>query len=132
VHQLGHRYKAAIATSPCSPSASVELHWVDVARAQIGDDACELEWAVGRKMTLDEAAAYARANASTARARGPLTQRELQILRLVADGNTNRDVATTLVISDGAVKRHLDNIFAKLGVSSRAAATAAALRSGIT
>jgi DNA-binding NarL/FixJ family response regulator len=86
---------------------------------------------------VDKSLVVAEPGAGTARYR-PLetlrqyTQRELQVLRLVADGNTNREVATTLVISDGTVKRHLDNIFAKLGVSSRAAATAAALRSGIT
>ena len=51
-----------------------------------------------------------------------LTGRELQVLRLVAAGKSNREIATELVISDHTARRHLQNIFGKLGVSSRAAA----------
>ena len=53
-----------------------------------------------------------------------LSPRELEVLRLVAAGRTNRQIAASLVISEHTVARHLQNIFAKLGVSSRAAATA--------
>jgi DNA-binding NarL/FixJ family response regulator len=53
-----------------------------------------------------------------------LTQRELQVLRLVAQGATNRSIAAELVLSDRTIDRHVSNIFAKLRVSSRAAATA--------
>jgi DNA-binding CsgD family transcriptional regulator len=53
-----------------------------------------------------------------------LTQRELQVLRLVAGGATNRSIAAELVLSERTIDRHVSNIFAKLGVSSRAAATA--------
>jgi DNA-binding NarL/FixJ family response regulator len=53
-----------------------------------------------------------------------LTARELEVLRLVAGGNTNRAIATELVLSERTVDRHVSNVFAKLGVSSRAAATA--------
>lgn len=49
-------------------------------------------------------------------------------MQLVAEGKTNRQIANVLVLSDKTVKRHLDNVFSKLGVSSRAAATAALLR----
>jgi DNA-binding NarL/FixJ family response regulator len=52
-----------------------------------------------------------------------LTRRELQVLRLVARGDSNREIAAELVISERTVARHLQNIFAKLGVSSRAAAS---------
>ncbi|MFB6840712.1 LuxR C-terminal-related transcriptional regulator [Streptomyces sp. NPDC056361] len=55
---------------------------------------------------------------------GGLTAREAEVLRLVAAGGTNRDIAHALVISEHTVSRHLNNIFAKLGVGSRAAATA--------
>lgn len=55
---------------------------------------------------------------------GVLSPREAQVLRLVATGVTNRRVADTLVISEKTVARHLSNIFVKLGLSSRAAATA--------
>jgi len=53
-----------------------------------------------------------------------LTSRELEVLRLVAAGKTNHAIATDLVIADKTVDRHVTNIFTKLGVSSRAAATA--------
>jgi DNA-binding NarL/FixJ family response regulator len=53
-----------------------------------------------------------------------LSRRELEVLRLVATGKSNREIATTLVISEHTVARHLQNIYAKLGLTSRAAATA--------
>ena len=53
-----------------------------------------------------------------------LSPRELEVLRLVAAGRTNRQIAAELVVSEHTVARHLQNIFAKLGVSSRTAATA--------
>jgi ATP/maltotriose-dependent transcriptional regulator MalT len=55
---------------------------------------------------------------------GGLTQREVEVLRLVAAGKTNRAIATELVLSEKTVARHVSNIFTKLGVASRAAATA--------
>jgi DNA-binding NarL/FixJ family response regulator len=53
-----------------------------------------------------------------------LTAREAEVLRLVASGKTNRDIAVELVISEHTVARHLQNMFVKLGVTSRSAATA--------
>ncbi len=58
------------------------------------------------------------------KAAGGLTARELEVLRLVAAGKTNRTVAADLFLSEKTVARHVSNIFVKLGVSSRAAATA--------
>ena len=62
---------------------------------------------------------------------GGLTEREAQVLRLVAAGNTNREIAAVLVLSDKTVARHLANIFAKLGLASRNAATAYAFERGL-
>jgi len=63
---------------------------------------------------------------------GGLTARELEVLRLVAAGKTNRAIARDLTISEKTVARHVSNIFTKLGVSSRAAATAYAFRHDLT
>ena len=119
----------------------------DVARARVqigfacralGDhDAAELELANARAaferlgarpdlQRLDTAAPVA----AQGRPAG-LTARECEVLRLVATGETNRAIATALVISEHTVGRHLQNIFAKLGVSSRAAATAYAYEHGL-
>jgi len=57
-----------------------------------------------------------------------LTPRELQVLRLVAAGQTNKAIAAALVLSERTVDRHVSNIFSKLGTSSRSAATAYAYR----
>jgi DNA-binding NarL/FixJ family response regulator len=53
-----------------------------------------------------------------------LTARELQVLRLLAAGKTNHAIATELVLAEKTVERHVGNIYTKLGVASRAAATA--------
>lgn len=55
---------------------------------------------------------------------GSLSEREAQVLRLLASGKTNRAIAEELFISEKTVARHVSNIFDKLGVSSRSAATA--------
>ena len=55
---------------------------------------------------------------------GGLTPREIEVLRLVAAGKTNRAIATDLFLSEKTVARHVSNIFTKLGLSSRSAATA--------
>ncbi len=59
---------------------------------------------------------------------GGLTGREVELLNLLATGKTNREIAQQLVISEKTVARHVSNIFNKIGVSSRAAATAYAYR----
>lgn len=60
-----------------------------------------------------------------------VTGRERQVLRLVAAGRTNRAIASELTISEKTVERHLGNIFTKLGVSNRTAATAHAYEHGL-
>ncbi len=60
-----------------------------------------------------------------------LTNREAEVLRLVASGRSNKDIATALSLSERTVARHLSNIFTKTGVTSRSAATAYAFEHGL-
>jgi DNA-binding NarL/FixJ family response regulator len=62
---------------------------------------------------------------------GGLTERETAILRLVADGKTNKAIAAELCLSEKTIEHHVSNIFTKLGVGSRTAATSLAYRRGI-
>jgi LuxR family maltose regulon positive regulatory protein len=62
----------------------------------------------------------------------PLSDRECQILALIASGNTNNTISSTLFISLNTVKWHLKNIFGKLGVSNRTSAVAVARQLGLT
>ncbi len=63
--------------------------------------------------------------------REPLSQRELEVLGLIARGSTNREAAAALFISEATVKTHLLHAYAKLGVKDRAAAVAAAFERGL-
>lgn len=60
-----------------------------------------------------------------------LTERELDVLRLLGEGASNREIARTLFVTEATVKTHLVNLFAKLGVESRAKAVASARESGL-
>jgi DNA-binding CsgD family transcriptional regulator len=117
----------------------------DAARARVGvalvcrdrgdHDAAALELDAARA-TFDRLGArpdLARvAELSSGRARpDALTERECEVLRLVATGRTNREIAAELVISEHTVARHLQNMFVKLDLSSRAAATAYAYEHGL-
>ena len=93
---------------------------------ELGDEdtaALELEAARGIFEELGAAPDLARLRESRPERHG-LTERELEVLRLVAAGKSNREIAAALVISEHTVARHVQNIFGKLGVSSRTAAGA--------
>jgi ATP/maltotriose-dependent transcriptional regulator MalT len=99
---------------------------IAAACSSLGDDeagALELEAARELFERLGAAPDLARI-ATPARPEHGLSGRELDVLRLVAAGKSNRQIAATLVISEHTVARHLQNIFAKLGLSSRTAAAA--------
>jgi DNA-binding CsgD family transcriptional regulator len=61
----------------------------------------------------------------------PLTERELEILRFIATGKTNKSIAAALFLSEKTIERHVSNVFTKLGVPTRAAATAYAYEHGL-
>ena len=94
--------------------------------AALGDiEASELELDAARELfeRLGAEPDLARFTKTAVPAHG-LSQRELEVLRLVATGKSNREIASLLVISEHTVARHLQNIYAKLNLTSRAAATA--------
>ncbi|AXB42333.1 response regulator transcription factor [Amycolatopsis albispora] len=64
-------------------------------------------------------------------ATGPLSARELEVLRLVAAGNTNREAAAKLFVTEATVKSHLLSIYGKLGVNDRAAAVTEGFHRGL-
>jgi predicted ATPase/DNA-binding CsgD family transcriptional regulator len=113
------------------------------ARAALGDSGFAAAHAVGRDFDRD--AWFAAADLIVAAleemaARAPrrhggepagLTPREVEVLVLIADGLSDRDLAAALFVSQGTVRSHLTSIFAKLGVGSRTAAIAAARHLGI-
>jgi ATP/maltotriose-dependent transcriptional regulator MalT len=99
-------------------------------RALGDDDTAQLELSEARRVFGDLGAASDLArvdrllgSAGDSRP-GGLSPREIEVLRLVAAGRSNREIAAELVISERTVDRHVSNIFTKLGVSSRSAATA--------
>ncbi len=61
-----------------------------------------------------------------------LTPRELEVLRLIAAGGTNKAIAATLVISEHTVARHVQNMLSKLGFSSRTSLAAFAVEQGLS
>ena len=99
-------------------------------RALDDEDGAALEFEAARAAfeALGAASDLARVDALSGRAEPAemhgLSGRELEVLRLLASGRTNRDIAAELVVSEHTVARHVQNIFAKLSVSSRTAATA--------
>ncbi|MGH2839345.1 MAG: LuxR C-terminal-related transcriptional regulator [Solirubrobacteraceae bacterium] len=102
-------------------------------RALGDDDAAALELDAARAVFTELGAAtdLAAIDHTPERAPNELTPRELQVLRLVAGGRTNKAIAAELVLSERTVDRHVSNIFVKLGVASRTAATAHAYEHGL-
>lgn len=105
---------------------------------QLGD-AIAVPAAAGRAMNLDDAAALTRSEIEGARSSGAasierpggLSRREVEVLRLVADGLTTRAIAERLFISAKTADRHIQNIYTKIGTSSRATATRWAVGHGV-
>ncbi len=100
-------------------------------------DGAELEYQTARRVFEQLGAApdlKRAADVVAADRTGPdenITPREHEVLRLLAAGKTNREIATRLIISGKTVERHVSNIFTKIGVSNRAAATAYAYDHGL-
>ncbi len=117
-------------------------------RQAVGPEAFDLAWSAGRMLTLKQAVAYALAVAEAPAPNPPaapyvaapaarktypagLSAREVEVLRLVAEGLTDAQVAERLVLSPRTVNAHLQTIYGKVGVNSRAAATRFAVENNL-
>jgi ATP/maltotriose-dependent transcriptional regulator MalT len=124
--------------------AALREPYLATTRSQLGEVAWEEALAQGRAVELEEAIEYAISDkpsvttfySTTEQPSAPehsagLTPREAEVLGLVATGMTNAQVAQRLFLSPRTVQRHLNSVYRKLGVSSRAAATRLALEHGL-
>jgi non-specific serine/threonine protein kinase len=125
------------------------------AHDQIGAAAFDRAWATGSALPIDQALSEAEelvagrvcaddrnlmrapesagpvSKPANSKKLGRLTTRQTEVLRLVAEGKTDRQIARELVLSEKTVGRHLEDLFARLNVSSRAAASVVAVRNGL-
>jgi DNA-binding CsgD family transcriptional regulator len=114
-----------IKITPLARSTTNYEGYLATARSGLDEPTFAAAWSEGRAMTTEEAVEYALrtdAPASPRDASSPLSEREGEILALVADGLTNPQVARRLYLSPRTVGQHLRSIYRKLGVASRAAA----------
>jgi DNA-binding NarL/FixJ family response regulator len=106
-------------------------------RVMGAEDLAQMEFAAARSIfddlgaRPDVAAVDALSGTAASSRSDPLTARECEVLRLVAAGMTNRSIANELFLSEKTVARHVSNIFTKLELSSRSAATAYAYQHGL-
>jgi LuxR family transcriptional regulator, regulator of acetate metabolism len=108
---------------------AVLRHTLELHRAELS---AAVHWMSTRLGRLEDAAGLVRPRAAGGDARlvESLTARELDVLRLLARGNTNLAIATALVVREGTVKYHVKNILRKLGATNRADAVARFVRAG--
>jgi DNA-binding NarL/FixJ family response regulator len=99
------------------------------------DEALAISGELGMRPLMERAVAL-QERAQSRPARAPeypsgLTQREVEVLSLLAQGRSNRQIAEELIVAEGTTRRHVANIYQKIGVSNRSEATRYALREGL-
>jgi non-specific serine/threonine protein kinase len=117
-------------------------------RTQLGEPSFAVAWAEGQAMPVDQAIALAQsvappglsdagdrlppARPATGADFGRLTKREREVAALVSQGESNREIAAELIVSERTVEGHVNNILTKLGFRSRAQVAAWAVEKGLT
>jgi predicted ATPase/DNA-binding CsgD family transcriptional regulator len=116
--------------------------WLSALRPGVGEDVCARSLAIGQAMTIQEAISLAltmhesvvlvtgRENEVAPQVAG-LTSREAEVLRLVAQGQSNKEIAAELVLSVRTVERHITNLYGKIDARGKADATAYAIHHGL-
>jgi len=135
--------------TPGPPGWMRELNrWLEKARDVLGPEASAQAWTDGLRLSVDAVVAEAlaadrataealalAANPSQSSAAGEaspgLTRRETEVLRMVASGHTNKEIASHLVLSVATVERHVANVYTKIGARGRADATRFAITHGL-
>jgi len=112
--------------------------WLDAARTSLGEERSATAWSQGLTLSVEDAVAEAVGGDSASEpslapgaSLNGLTRREIDVLRLVASGNTNKEIAASLALSAATVERHLANVYAKIGARGRTEATAYAITRGL-
>jgi predicted ATPase/DNA-binding CsgD family transcriptional regulator len=132
------REAAGFTMSPWTASNLAYERHLSHARSQLDEAAWEAAWSEGRKMTAQEAVAYAleprQEEQFSPKPSYPagLSPREAEVLKLVARGLTNAQIADDLFISPRTVERHLNSVYHKSGASSRVAAARFATEHGLS
>jgi predicted ATPase/DNA-binding CsgD family transcriptional regulator len=135
------RLRAALGLALALPERAACERAYQRARAELGEVACCRAVVAGRELTLEEASAEVDAalglEERSRSGRGEragvagLSPREAEVLRLIAVGRSNQEIARELFLSVRTVERHVTNLYAKIGARGRANATAFALRHGL-
>ena len=124
---------AAMGSQADNLAGTTESRYLHEAREALGAEAVDRAWAQGRGRTTDEAVAAGQLAAVELGAPPPpshergapagLTAREWEVLRLVAEGRSNKEIADRLVLSVRTVENHLAHVYTKLAISTRVEAT---------
>ncbi len=113
--------------------------WLPALQLELGDDGSARNWAIGQAMTDQQAIALALVEDESGPVDSPtsahpgspgqagLTSREVEVLRLVAQGRSNKEIAAELVLSVRTVERHITNLYGKIDARGKADATAYAI-----
>jgi predicted ATPase/DNA-binding CsgD family transcriptional regulator len=130
----------SLGTLPQLPQRAAYERALETTRTRLGEAAFAAAWSSGQALPLDDAIDLAEAVLALAKRQGTpppastvagLTPRELEVLRLLPRGLSNPAIADALFVSRRTVQTHLSNIYGKLGVATRAEATAVAVQHGL-
>lgn len=134
---MAEMFRETLGVNPAEPQAYEKL--LQTIRAQLGPQTFTALWAEGRTMTLENVLTMQEYESLTDFPSGgekpsglsALTEREIEVLRLLVDGLTNNKIAEQLIISPHTVNAHVRSIFNKLDVNSRSALTRFALEQNL-